>query len=245
MSRMKDRKRKAKRTLFIPDLSKVEARVVVPEGQYRVRVAEIEVNDGNKAEYYRWMFEIAEGEYKGRKLFYITSLAEQALWNLRSLLESLNVDIEEGDMELDLEDLIGRELIVLVEHDVYEGKKQARVVDFSAVEDSADDESEDDEEEEEEEEDPKARRRRERRERRKAKKHRDEEEEEEEEAPRRRKKSSKKEPELDRDEIMDMSEDELVELCEEHELDVDLDDYPTLRKKKAAVVSAAEEAGLL
>ena len=240
MSRMKNRKR----TLFIPDLSKVEARVVVPEGQYRVRVAEVEVNDGNKAEYYRWIFEIAEGEYKGRKLFYITSLAEQALWNLRSLLESLNVDIEEGDMELDLEDLIGRELIVMVEHDVYEGKKQARIVDFSAVENNTDDESENDEEEEEE--DPKARRRRERRERRKAKKDEEEgeeEEEEEEEAPRRKKK--KKEPELDRDEIMDMSEDELVELCEEYELDVDLDDYPTLRKKKAAVVSAAEEAGLL
>lgn len=238
MARMRDKKR-AKRTIFIPDLSKVEGRVTVPEGDYRVKVDEITEHEGNVANYYKWSFEIIEGDYKGKKLFYNTSLAEQSLWNLRSLLESLGIDDFDGDMELDLEDLIGRELMVTVEHDSYEGKKQAKVVDFTAI---ADD---DEEEEEEEEEDPKAKKRRERRERRKMKKSSkssgEDEDEEEDEKP----KKSKKKSELDKEEILDMNEDELIELCEEHELDVDLDEFKTLRKKKNAVIDAAEEAGLL
>lgn len=53
------------------------------------------------------------------------------------------------------------------------------------------------------------------------------------------------EGEVDADAIKEMSQDELEELVEEHELDVDLDDYKTLRKKRTAVVDAAEEAGIL
>ena len=45
--------------------------------------------------------------------------------------------------------------------------------------------------------------------------------------------------------ISEMSQDELEELVEEHELDVDLDKHKTLRKKRTAVVDAAEEAGIL
>lgn len=45
--------------------------------------------------------------------------------------------------------------------------------------------------------------------------------------------------------ISKMNQDELEALVEEHELDVDLDDYKTLRKKRTAVVDAAEEAEIL
>lgn len=47
------------------------------------------------------------------------------------------------------------------------------------------------------------------------------------------------------DDINGMNQDELEALVEEHELDVDLDDHKTLRKKRSAVVDAAEEAGIL
>jgi hypothetical protein len=47
------------------------------------------------------------------------------------------------------------------------------------------------------------------------------------------------------EEIAAMNQDELEELVEEHELDVDLDKLKTLRKKRTAVVDAAEEAGIL
>ena len=47
------------------------------------------------------------------------------------------------------------------------------------------------------------------------------------------------------DDISSMNQEELEELVEEHELDVDLDDHKTLRKKRTAVVDAAEETGIL
>lgn len=47
------------------------------------------------------------------------------------------------------------------------------------------------------------------------------------------------------DAINEMSQDELEALVEEHELEVDLDEHKTLRKKRSAVVDAAEEAGIL
>lgn len=53
------------------------------------------------------------------------------------------------------------------------------------------------------------------------------------------------EGEVTADDINAMNQDELEELVEEHELDVDLDDFKTLRKKRTAVVDAAEEAGIL
>jgi Holliday junction resolvasome RuvABC DNA-binding subunit len=51
--------------------------------------------------------------------------------------------------------------------------------------------------------------------------------------------------ELTADDVSAMNQDELEELIEEHELEVDLDEHKTLRKKRAAVVDAAEEAGIL
>jgi hypothetical protein len=50
---------------------------------------------------------------------------------------------------------------------------------------------------------------------------------------------------LTADDVSAMNQDELEELIEEHELEVDLDEHKTLRKKRAAVVDAAEEAGIL
>lgn len=70
--------------------------------------------------------------------------------------------------------------------------------------------------------------------------------EEEEEKPKKRssRKKKKKDP-VTEETIQDMSEEELEALIEEHDLDVDLDDFKTLRKKKNAVIDAAEEAEIL
>ena len=51
--------------------------------------------------------------------------------------------------------------------------------------------------------------------------------------------------EVTADAINGMNQDELEALVEEHELDVDLDDHKTLRKKRTAVIDAAEEAEIL
>lgn len=52
-------------------------------------------------------------------------------------------------------------------------------------------------------------------------------------------------PSLTEDEVQEMSEEELEDLIEQHELDVDLDDFKTLRRKKNAVIDALTENDLL
>jgi len=50
---------------------------------------------------------------------------------------------------------------------------------------------------------------------------------------------------IDKSDVEDMDEDELQELIDEHDLDVDLDDYKKLPKKVAAVIEALDDEDLL
>lgn len=255
MARMKDRKTKAKRTsLRIPGMKDVEGkRPLAPEGEHLVKVVSVEEREGQNAPYFAWEYEIVGGKHEGAKLWNNTSLAPQALWNLRGTLEALGIEIPDDDMDLDLDDVVGKTCIVTVEHEKYEGKTQARVVDILPAEDQDDDGGSDrkaskasksaDEDEDDEDEKPKSRRAQRRAAARAA-------EDDEDEAPRgkaaaKEGKKSKKKSGVTKDEVMDMSQDELADLIVEHELETDLEDYATLRKMKAAVVEALEEAGVL
>lgn len=94
-----------------------------------------------------------------------------------------------------------------------------------------------DDEDEEEEPKPKSR---------KGRKAAEEDEDEEEEQPKSKSKAKgKKKASISEDELNEMNEDELEDLIEQHDLDVDLGDHKTLRKKRNAVLDALEEAGLL
>lgn len=94
----------------------------------------------------------------------------------------------------------------------------------------------DDDEDEEEEPKPKAR---------KGRKAAEDDDEEEEQPKSKAKGKSKKKPGITEDELNEMNEEELEDLIEQHDLDVDLGDHKTLRKKRNAVLDALEEAGLL
>ena len=240
MARMQDRgnKRRAKKTLFIPNMKGVESkRPLAPEGRYLVAVKEVTEQDGDNANYYKWVFEKVDGKGKGALIYHNTSLAAQALWNLRSIMESLGLDIdEEDDQELSLEDIVGLEMIAEISHEKYEGRPQARIVDHEPVGGKSEDEDETKD-------DPKDAKR-ERAAARRAKRNGKSDDGDDKKSG----KKQKEEPEVETitaDAIGDMDEDELVELVAERELDVDLDDFPTLKKKKAAVRDAAEEAGIL
>lgn len=58
-------------------------------------------------------------------------------------------------------------------------------------------------------------------------------------------KKAKKPAKIDKSDVEDMDEDELQELIDEHDLDVDLDDFKKLPKKVAAVIEALEDEDLL
>lgn len=132
----------------------------VPDGDYRVRVVDIEerVSENSGQPYLNWELEIVGGEYDGSTIYHTTSLQKQALFNLRATLEALGLDVPESAMEIDLDALIGLEMGVTVEVQEVQGRKRSRVVDVFSLEelegddddDEEDDEDEDDEDDEEE-----------------------------------------------------------------------------------------------
>lgn len=116
------------------DLSGVEvgSRKVIAEGKYPVSVnaATIETSNNSGNQYIKFELEVTEGKEKGYKLFHNCSLQPQALFNLKSVLIALGFEIPKKAFDLDLKALIGLECIVEVSHELYEGKKRARVTDF-------------------------------------------------------------------------------------------------------------------
>lgn len=225
-SRSTTRKKKTS-AISLPSLADVEGRIDIPEGEYLVKVAEVTQEEGDKAPYLKWVFEVAEGKSEGGKLYNNTSLSEKALWNLKTMLEALGVEIPDDEFEIEPEEMIDLELMVSVELETFEGKKRPKIVDFWPVE---------------EEEKPA---RGKKSTRGKAK-----EEEEEEEKPARGKKKpargKAKEPEgVTQDDINAMDQEELEAFVEENKLDLDLGKLKVLRKMRAAVIDAAEEEKLL
>lgn len=79
----------------------------VPADTYLVKVnnAEETVSQAGN-EMINVTFEIAEGEYAGRKIFDNFVLMEKTLWKLKQFLVAIGIDVSEA-VDLDVEDLIG------------------------------------------------------------------------------------------------------------------------------------------
>lgn len=65
---------------------------------------------------------------ENRKWFYEVSLQEQSLWNLKRTLIALGDAPEdlEGELDIDKSEYIGRECIVVIGHEEYEGINRQR-----------------------------------------------------------------------------------------------------------------------
>lgn len=212
------------------DLSKVEGRVNVKEGDHLLEVMEVTKEQGQKGDYLNWKFRVVEGDSEGGIVYNNTSLSEQSLWNVRTLLEALGVEIPDTEFDIEPEELVGLTLMGTIELETYEGKKKPRLSDFWAAEEA----------------EPVEEKKPSRRRGAKA-----EAAEEPEEKPTRSARGSKKpaatntEADITEEDVNDMSEDELDDVIEEHDLDVNLDDFKTLRKQRAAVIDALQEAGVI
>ena len=123
----------------------------VPDGFYLVKTKEVtqEVSEKSGQPYLKWTFEVVEPiKYKGKYLWYNTSLQPQALFNLRNLLEAMETEVPESIVNLNLDDYVDLELCVEVEIGSYEGKKKNEIVDLLTVADYYDEDSEEDEDDE-------------------------------------------------------------------------------------------------
>jgi len=104
----------------------------IPEGIYNARVFDVElrtsVNSGNQ--YLNWTFRIDGGEYDGRRLFFVTSLKKDALWNLKRTLKALQFGGDlNGQVDLgDLDNFLGKQCRISVGIENYLGEPRNRVL---------------------------------------------------------------------------------------------------------------------
>ena len=122
------------------DLSGVEVGgKVIAEGAYIVAVEEATLKQSQGGnDYISFEFQVSEGGSKGYKLYHNCSLQPQALFSLKSVLAALGFEIPTKAFDLDLNDLIGLECSVEVAHELYEGKKKSRIVEFDSLGNSED-----------------------------------------------------------------------------------------------------------
>lgn len=139
------------------DMTGVESYTRCPEGEHLAKLVKIEMvtiqgsgDDGLKAQ-----FEVIQGNAKGSRVFETFSLAEKALWKLKSFLEAAGVK-SDGKLVLDLDVLEGKICIIDVIHDEYNGTKRAKISTYLKPDSDSDpdDEDEEDIDEEDEEEAP-------------------------------------------------------------------------------------------
>lgn len=134
---------KPNRTLKI-DMTNVESSVLVPEGDHKVKVTEVtvETSENSGKTYLKWKLAVIDG---GGTLYHNTSLQPQALFSLKNVLVSLGVPVPASVVKLNLDDLEGKTMGVTVEHEVYQGKKKARITDVFPLEEAPSGDDEDDE----------------------------------------------------------------------------------------------------
>ena len=131
------------------DFTNVEAYVKCAEGQHVVKLVEIEETESQAGnDMLNATFQVVKGASTGAKLYDNFVLTEKALWKLQSFLIAIGMKAD-GKMVLDLDKIIGKQCIVEVAHEEYEGKTRARIQEFIKLGAAAsdDDEDEDDEDE--------------------------------------------------------------------------------------------------
>ena len=215
------RAKKTNKNIVRVDFTGVEGkRSILPDDDYLVEVEACEIKEGQAAPYFDLTMVVQAGDHKGSKLWDRASTSEAALWRLRSLLEVMGIEVPDGPLEIDPDELVGCTFVAVTAQESYQGsdgqKIAVRMVDFYPPGEDLTDEDDDEEEEK-----PK----------KVSKKPID--------------KKSKAKAGVAADDVMEADEDELQEFIDDHGLDVDLGDFKTLRKKRAAVIDALEEEGLI
>lgn len=150
----------------------------VADGVYSATIDKVEEEESSEGN------PMLKLEYKlknGARLYDNVSLLPQALWRFKTLLEVVGVEVEDGEMEIDPADLVGKELKVEVTNEKWQGKDRPKVTGYDSAGESDDEEEEESsDEEDEEDEDDKPAKKKGKSESKKSKKDDDEDEDEDE-----------------------------------------------------------------
>lgn len=96
---------------------------IPPVGVHLVRVANFDTGQGQSGPYIKYTLEIQEGPFQGRWLWLYLSLSEKARFKLNEFLDAVEAP-KKGTSHP--EDFVGAVFRVMVEHEEYNGRKQAK-----------------------------------------------------------------------------------------------------------------------
>lgn len=114
----------------------VESRQTPAEGDYLCEILEANAKQSQGGgDMIEFISEIAEGKYKGTKLWFYCPLDEKSLWKLHAFLTALGEDVPDEELDIDLPELIGNQFVGVLSHETYQGRKRAKLTDFSSVDD--------------------------------------------------------------------------------------------------------------
>lgn len=214
---------------------------VSAEGDYPLKVLEVTPKTfGTGNEGLEFIFEVTDGKSKGAKAWFTCTFDEKSLWKLHALLTAMGVEVEDDEMDIDLTELVDREVMGVFTPDTYNGKRSFKMTDFASIDDykapaeeggkksKKDKKAKDEPVEETKDEGKKSKKDK------SGKKDKGAKEE----------KKSKKETYATSD-VEDMDEDELKALIKKHKLDVDPKEHKKLAKLVKAVVSELDDADLI
>ena len=127
------------------NMTGVESYTKCPEGEWLAQLKKIELGEvqGSGDDALKAQFEVIKGKAKGNTVFETFSLAEKALWKLKSCLDALGMK-SDGKLQLDLDKMEGKICMIEVIHDEYNGSKRAKIASY-AKPDADEDEDEADE----------------------------------------------------------------------------------------------------
>jgi hypothetical protein len=128
------------------DFSEVPDYKPIPQGDYLVEVVDVDgpktSNAGNQM--LQLTFEVAEGEFAGRKIYnYFLLLEGDALWRTKKDLSILlGIDEDEESATFEIEDLMGAQALAFVRPEVWkvedggDGEARPKIARLKAVEGS-------------------------------------------------------------------------------------------------------------
>jgi hypothetical protein len=112
----------------------------LPSGTYRCSVAngEVAVGKDSGQEYIKWTFIVQEGKYTNRNLWSNTTLQQKGLFNLKKLLKATGRFTDDdlaGDIDFEIDDVIGAQLMLVVGQQEYQDRITNQVRNFKPVSD--------------------------------------------------------------------------------------------------------------
>lgn len=141
-------KRRRTSMIKMPDFSGITAIVTPPEGFLDLEVESVVEEEKPAGPALRWQFKIiSPGKYNNQMIAPLyTSFSPGALFKLKSILQALEIEIpEEGEFDLDANDLIGGQLTAKIIHRDYEGRNIAEPKEFFPLGEGGETDEEDDE----------------------------------------------------------------------------------------------------